>query len=473
MHILIDGCFNDQKSLIALTVSKILNYSYVDIRNAYVLLEKIVKDKNVDISLMDIKDLINQDIDDNCIFLNKSNNLDSHIEEISTNQNLVLKLKKFIEFKINNLNVVINDDNKGDIFFKDAALKILLYKGGINNYNSSFYDTLIDICEYDINEVVSKIVRAVNMKIYKNTLIDYKHFLYSAYDKDTTYKTCVNSWNRTNPTYGHCAVTSMILNECFGGVIKCGYYEKEDVWHYWNVINNQIIDFTREQFSEDNIEFTKIKTVSLKKLKSIESVYRRYCILKRRVEDIKEAYWKINNEILECTKCKGVSSPAFLTIKLGIDCRMLIIGEAPAKNGWRVTGKAWLNEDEELVPTGRVLNKLLNEIGLNIFDLTYMEAIKCYPENGKVLKTQCINCKNFCVRQIDLLKPQVIISMGKYATEFLLGKGNFSEKVGKKFYLEINENKYLVIPIYHTSPVSPLSYRGNIEIFKEIKNILK
>ena len=41
----------------------------------------------------------------------------------------------------------------------------------------------------------------------------------------------------------------------------------------------------------------------------------------------------------------------------------------------------------------------------------------------------------------------------------------FSDVVGKEFKV----NGYKVIPIYHPSPISPMSYKGNIEIFKKIK----
>ena len=41
----------------------------------------------------------------------------------------------------------------------------------------------------------------------------------------------------------------------------------------------------------------------------------------------------------------------------------------------------------------------------------------------------------------------------------------FSDVVGKTF----DVNGYKVIPIYHPSPISPMSYKGNIEIFKNIK----
>lgn len=63
--------------------------------------------------------------------------------------------------------------------------------------------------------------------------------------------------------------------------------------------------------------------------------------------------------------------------------------------------------------------------------------------------------------------------MGKYATEYLLGtKENFSEMVGNTYLMTISNSIYTVIPIYHTSPASPLSYKGNLEVFEKIKQLI-
>lgn len=102
-----------------------------------------------------------------------------------------------------------------------------------------------------------------------------------------------------------------------------------------------------------------------------------------------------------------------------------------------------------------------------------MEAIKCYPDNGKVTKAQTINCKQYCYEQIDILKPQIILSMGKYATEFLIGiEKKFSDMVGNTYSMDTSNGSYTVIPIYHTSPASPLSYKGNLEVFERIEEFI-
>ena len=61
--------------------------------------------------------------------------------------------------------------------------------------------------------------------------------------------------------------------------------------------------------------------------------------------------------------------------------------------------------------------------------------------------------------------------MGQYPTEAVLGVkvDRLSDFVGKEYELEFDGKKKIVIPIYHTSPASPLSYKGNEPIFNYLK----
>ena len=265
----------------------------------------------------------------------------------------------------------------------------------------------------------------------------------------------------------------MLVYEYFGGDIQRGYSAQREEWHYWNVIDDVIYDFTKDQYKDNNISFQNVQNVPIATLLENYDTRCRYELLKERLIRIEKSFWEINDLILNCQRCCNVHAPAFETVSLGTKCEILVVGEAPAKNGWRLTGKAWINEKGSLVPTGKTLQKLLNRIGLDIDQISFIEAIKCYPERGKVTKEHIVNCKDFCYRQIDILKPQIILSMGKYATEYLLGtKENFSEMVGNTYLMTISNSIYTVIPIYHTSPASPLSYKGNLEVFEKIKQLI-
>jgi len=76
------------------------------------------------------------------------------------------------------------------------------------------------------------------------TIADLKIQLLKAYNIDTVNSKYKEKWNKNNPTYGQCAITSILVQNLFGGDI----YKLEKENHYYNFINGEIIDLTKEQF---------------------------------------------------------------------------------------------------------------------------------------------------------------------------------------------------------------------------------
>ena len=179
----------------------------------------------------------------------------------------------------------------------------------------------------------------------------------------------------------------------------------------------------------------------------------------------------IDIEIHKCNLCSDMIEkfPNSKTVSVGKINDIVILGEAPANNGWRKSGIAWYDINHKLLPSGLVLQKLLDEINLKIEDTYFLEAIKCYPKDRKYLNKCSENCKKYLFKQLEIIKPKVVLSLGDAATKSILNMKykKFSDVVGKTF----DVNGYKVIPIYHPSPISPLSYKGNIEIFKNIKGV--
>ena len=65
--------------------------------------------------------------------------------------------------------------------------------------------------------------------------------------------------------------------------------------------------------------------------------------------------------------------------------------------------------------------------------------------------------------------------MGLFPTQALLQTKikRFSDVVGNVFELKINSVNFILIPIYHPSPLNPKGYKGNIAIFNKLKDISK
>lgn len=173
---------------------------------------------------------------------------------------------------------------------------------------------------------------------------------------------------------------------------------------------------------------------------------------------------EIDKEIQGCNLCidmveKFANSK---TVSIGKTNKIVILGEAPANNGWGKSGIAWYDTNHKLLPSGVVMQKLLDVLNIKLEDTYFLEAIKWYPKDRKYLKKCSHNCKQYLIKQLDIIKPKVILSLGDATTKTILDikYDKYSDIVGKGFKL----NGIIIIPIYHPSPISPMSYKGNIEI---------
>lgn len=285
--------------------------------------------------------------------------------------------------------------------------------------------------------------------------------LNSLYSKETCYPECRNQWNDDNKTLGHCAIVALIINDYFGGYI-CKM-KVNNISHYFNLIDGEIVDLTSEQFKINDISYANYVIKTRKDVLMNEDTKKRYEILKLKIK-----LCLIDEEIHNCDMCLEMIEkfPNSKTVSFGKQKDIVILGEAPANNGWRKSGIAWYDTNHKLLPSGVVLQKLLNLINLTIEDTFFLEAIKCYPLDRKYLNKCGNNCKKFLFMQLEEINPKVILSLGDSATKTILDfkYKKFSDVVGKVF----DANGFKVIPIYHPSPISPLSYKGNEGIFKNL-----
>lgn len=295
--------------------------------------------------------------------------------------------------------------------------------------------------------------------------IDELHsILRKAYDKDTAYPNCQSEWNKYNPTYGQCAVTALVVQNYFGGKI----YKCNTISHYFNIINGKVVDLTAEQFDfkldyNDSVE----KQPNLLKAQTKQ----RFELLKNRVENLKKdnKKYEIASKIKYCNKCGDLPKLQCDSIKKG-NSKILVLGESPSKDGWIVSGKAFYNKEGKLQASGKVLNKLLNLCGLCIDEINFTEVCKCIITDRKTLRQCCQNCKPILFEQLDSFDCDVILPMGQFPTETIIGEKveKLSCVVGKQFNVVFGKTSKIVVPIYHTSPINPKSYKGNEFIFKNI-----
>ncbi|MFN3410624.1 MAG: uracil-DNA glycosylase [Exilispira sp.] len=155
----------------------------------------------------------------------------------------------------------------------------------------------------------------------------------------------------------------------------------------------------------------------------------------------------IINEIRNCTRCE-LSLKRINTVPgIGpIDSKVMIIGEAPGEQediqGLPFVGKA-----------GQLLTKLLDNAGLQRDKIYITNCIKCRPPNNRVPSVkEMILCSIHLKRQINLIKPDLILSLGATSIQFLLNKKVSITKIrGTLIEAEIFGRKVLLFPTFHPS----------------------
>lgn len=289
--------------------------------------------------------------------------------------------------------------------------------------------------------------------------------LLECYSKDLYYPKVQCDWNENNRCFGMCAITSLIINDYFGGDI-CKIYV-DGISHYFNLIENNIVDLTKDQFNRE-MDYKDYKIMDREKILT-DDTKNRYITLKARL--INKLLRQVDKKVYSCKSCDKLVDkfPDDVTVFLGKDNDIVLVGEAPANNGWRKSHKLWIDLNGKVLPSGLVLQKLFDIIDRNIFETTFLESVKCYPLERKNLKTCSSNCKNIMLEQLKILNPKLIITLGEFPTRNLLDfKFNkFADVVGKIY--EVND--YKILPIYHPSPISPKSYTGNIPIFEKLRDM--
>lgn len=118
------------------------------------------------------------------------------------------------------------------------------------------------------------------------TTEEFKKTILNICNKDTS--SDPTNWTEDNPTYGHCAIVSVLAQDKFGGIILKKSYTKDSVEysHYLNKLpNEKEIDFTIDQFNGDVSNFYKTEERTKERILSNPDTLKRYGLLKLRFEE--------------------------------------------------------------------------------------------------------------------------------------------------------------------------------------------
>lgn len=127
------------------------------------------------------------------------------------------------------------------------------------------------------------------------------------------------------------------------------------------------------------------------------------------------------------------------------DATLMFIGEAPGKE-----------EDEQGLPfvgrSGQLLNKALITAKINREETYITNILKCRPPNNRTPTEQEVKiCKDFFLdKQIKIIKPKIIVTLGAVATKALFSSDIKITKIHGQIF---KKNDFVIIPIYHPSYV--------------------
>jgi uracil-DNA glycosylase len=166
-------------------------------------------------------------------------------------------------------------------------------------------------------------------------------------------------------------------------------------------------------------------------------------------------------EIGDCTRCVlhtlGRRQVVFGTGNAEAD--LMFVGEAPGAN-----------EDKQGVPfvgqAGRLLDTLLGEIGLTRGDVFVGNVLKCRPPgNRDPLPQEIDNCQDYLFRQLELIEPKIVCTLGNFATKLLRADTTGITRLhGRPEERLIGPRRVRLYPIYH--PAAALYTPAMLDILR-------
>lgn len=148
----------------------------------------------------------------------------------------------------------------------------------------------------------------------------------------------------------------------------------------------------------------------------------------------------MNVEILNCNRCRLHETRTNAVPGEGpMDADLMFVGEGPGKK-----------EDEFGKPfvgrAGELLNEMLSHAGLSRERVFITNIVKCRPPgNRDPREDEKEICSDYLSRQIGIIKPRAICTLGNHATSHFLGVGEMGKRHGRAFQVE----QMTVIPLYH------------------------
>jgi uracil-DNA glycosylase len=175
-------------------------------------------------------------------------------------------------------------------------------------------------------------------------------------------------------------------------------------------------------------------------------------------------------ETAACSRCRLAQGRTQVVFGVGdSDADLMFVGEAPG-----------FHEDQQGYPfvgqAGKLLDKLLQGIGLSRGQVYIANVIKCRPPGNRDPQPDEIEaCEAHLFRQIELIEPKLVATLGNFATKLLSGKPHGITRVhGRPQETTLGGRPITLYPIYHPAAAlyTPAMLRTLEDDFRRIPELL-
>lgn len=181
----------------------------------------------------------------------------------------------------------------------------------------------------------------------------------------------------------------------------------------------------------------------------------------------KDSWDVLRKKTLACTKCSLRESCQQVIFGSGnINAPLFMVGEGPGaqedKLGVPFVGKA-----------GQLLDKILAAINLKRADVYISNVVKCRPPNNRKPSTAEIeNCKQWLEKEIEIIKPQIILLLGATALQAMIDPRGLITKMRGQW---IKQNGHVYMATFHPAALlrDPRKKLPVWEDFQKIEAVLK
>ena len=175
----------------------------------------------------------------------------------------------------------------------------------------------------------------------------------------------------------------------------------------------------------------------------------------------------VRSDLGECTRCKLHEGRTNLVFGIGNpNADLMFVGEAPGRDEDR-QGEPFVGRD------GQLLTKIIASIGLNRSDVYIANVIKCRPPNNRNPEPDEVeNCEPFLFRQVDVVRPRVVVALGAFAIRTLLSTAQPISTLRGQIFDYCSAK---LVPTFHPAFLlrSPDRKRDVWEDMKKVRDLLE